>query len=151
MSPDIGHETFNFVVMEVIWGCILGHSEVEWPPTNLKCWQANHWSPHPSPDTSLDTGHETLIFMVIWGHIFIARSNDLQLFRNADRSTTAVVIIHLMCRPTQAMLWSSVSDADPVGFCIRIQFDPHHLAGSGSASKWSGFKTLLYEAFMKHL
>ena len=73
ISLDISNETFIFVVMEVIWGRIFGHSEAKWPLIDLKCWQVNYWSPYLSFDMSLHIGYETLIFVVsevIWGRIF---------------------------------------------------------------------------------
>ena len=54
-------------------GHIYGHSEVNWPPIDLKFWQANYLSPYLSFDISLDISNETFIFgasEVIWGRIF---------------------------------------------------------------------------------
>ena len=59
--------------VEVIWGRIFSHSEVNWPPMYIKCWQVNYWSPYFLFDMSLDIGYKTIILVVmevIWGRIF---------------------------------------------------------------------------------
>ena len=69
----MAYETFIFVVMEVIWGHIFGHREVEKPLNDLKCWRLKCCSNYLSFDISLDMAYETFIFVVmevIWGHVF---------------------------------------------------------------------------------